>query len=784
MSRTEFLEMERSGVLLESGIFSGAYYGTPLPLSNSTINDPTINDFNSSSKMGDTVDNKLNGRLSDTSNLINSSMNNSTMNKELLSANQLSTSRNENMNPLQQPATKLSAMALKRRRNRSNIVAIDANTLPTGWEMIRDDHVHGIYYIDHINKRTQYERPYEVELTKGANGFGFTLSYLNSGLVVVKTIISDGPASLSGIIQPGDFLVSVSNVSVSGLNHSDIAKLFSTFEIGDRVKLTFARSLQIPTELTDLPGANLINSEASADEFDLITVDICKGHNGFGFTISDATNGQKVKKILDTKRCGALRQGDLLASVNGIDLFNLNHIEVVEVLKNHCQIGEETRFIVKRFKRLPNKLPGEEEIINVASRKTPNYLDTNDKLNYSNNLVPKNFNVYDVQQTVHQNIYNQPNYDQQQQEQQEAGQNNKLNDNLIAELKANLGLNNSSALVNVKNSVNSELINSPPTVNSLMSNYSNPTENGMIENNQNDFMNSTMIMDNNQSTNEDEFEYFRVFLNRSATSYSFGFRIVGGSEENRPVTIGSIVIGGVAHVDGILKSGDEIISINDLNVMNASHHYVVKLMSECANSVSLLVRRRKDSDAFDVILNRDPVIDTFGFGFVIISCGNCALIGRIIENSPASRCGRLKVRDKIIAVNNVNITQMSHPEIINMIKQSFDTLKLRIVPADCYTVELIRGNKGFGFSIRGGQEFGLPLFILRIAPDGPANSLLNIGDEIIEINSISTCNMSHAEAVVQITNSGPSVKLKLRRRDLLATTSMTSMLQNDSYAYE
>ena len=248
-------------------------------------------------------------------------------------------------------------------------------------------------------------------------------------------------------------------------------------------------------------------------------------------------------------------------------------------------------------------------------------------------------------------------------------------------------------------------------------------------------------------------------------TFFLGFRIVGGAEESRPVTIGSIVIGGVAHLDGILRAGDELISINDRNVMNASHHHVVDLMAECGQNVSLLVRRRKHCDAFDVQLRRDP---NEGFGFVIISCGQCALIGRIIENSPAARCQRLKIRDKIIAVNGVDITQMSHPEIVNMIKDSGLCLQLRIVPADCYTVELIRGPKGFGFSIRGGAEFnGMPLFILRVANDGPAWSLLNVGDEIIEINGRSTVDITHAQAVLWISQSAPHVKLKLRRQNVI-----------------
>lgn len=38
----------------------------------------------------------------------------------------------------------------------------------------------------------------------------------------------------------------------------------------------------------------------------------------------------------------------------------------------------------------------------------------------------------------------------------------------------------------------------------------------------------------------------------------------------------------------------------------------------------------------------------------------------------------------------------------------------------CYPVELERGLRGFGFSLRGGKEYNMGLFILRLAEDGPA----------------------------------------------------------------
>ena len=174
-----------------------------------------------------------------------------------------------------------------------------------------------------------------------------------------------------------------------------------------------------------------------------------------------------------------------------------------------------------------------------------------------------------------------------------------------------------------------------------------------------------------------------------------------------------------------------------------------------------MVRRRKYAEAFEVILERD---ETEGFGFVMISCGLMCLIGKIIDSSPAARCQRLRIRDRIIAVNDTDITCMSHPDIVNMIKESGHSLKLKIIPSDCYTVELVRGSRGFGFSIRGGAEFqGMPLFILKIAPDGPAYMLLCVGDEIIEINNLSTVGMTHTQAVHIISQSELHVKLKLPR---------------------
>ncbi|XP_063994926.1 membrane-associated guanylate kinase, WW and PDZ domain-containing protein 1-like isoform X2 [Diachasmimorpha longicaudata] len=289
----------------------------------------------------------------------------------------------------------------------------------------------------------------------------------------------------------------------------------------------------------------------------------------------------------------------------------------------------------------------------------------------------------------------------------------------------------------------------------------------------------------------------------------FGFRIVGGTEERSQVSVGHIVPGGAADLDNRLNTGDLIMSVDGESVMNSSHHHVVQLMIQAAQNgrVSLGIRRRINAQdhlqenlqssydrqmnlqyPYDITVSR---MENEGFGFVIISSVNKAgsTIGRIIEGSPAERCARLNVGDHILAVNHVDITNVCHKDIVNLIKDSGYSVTLTIgYPIDdcCSTtsmsqkdestgdgdggqyhaVELTRGTRGFGFSIRGGREFqNMPLFVLQIAENGPAaiDNRLRVGDQIIEINGINTKNMTHTEAIEIIRNGGPSVRLLVRR---------------------
>ncbi|XP_042586309.1 membrane-associated guanylate kinase, WW and PDZ domain-containing protein 1-like isoform X1 [Cyprinus carpio] len=231
---------------------------------------------------------------------------------------------------------------------------------------------------------------------------------------------------------------------------------------------------------------------------------------------------------------------------------------------------------------------------------------------------------------------------------------------------------------------------------------------------------------------------------------------------------------------------------------------------------------------YDVEIQR---AENEGFGFVIVSsvsrsdagstfAGNTAMphkIGRIIECSPADRCGKLKVGDRILAVNGCSITNKSHSDIVNLIKEAGKAVSLRIIPGDetsnaslltnaekiatittthtpqsntepsrnnkpkpavsqpaaysqeaeYYSVDLERESKGFGFSLRGGKEYNMDLYVLRLAEDGAAakNGKMRVGDEILEINGESTKNMKHSRAIELIKTGDRRARLVLKRGD-------------------
>uniref|UniRef100_A0A3Q0RAI2 Membrane-associated guanylate kinase, WW and PDZ domain-containing protein 1 n=1 Tax=Amphilophus citrinellus TaxID=61819 RepID=A0A3Q0RAI2_AMPCI len=173
--------------------------------------------------------------------------------------------------------------------------------LPYGWEKI-DDPIYGSYYVDHINRRTQFENPVleakrrleqqrqmqsqglsalplptiyrekplftrdptqlkgtflSTALQKSNMGFGFTIIGGDEPdeFLQVKSVIPDGPAAQDGKMDTGDVIVYINDICVLGTTHADVVKLFQSVPIGQSVTLVLCRGYPLPFDPEDPSAA-------------------------------------------------------------------------------------------------------------------------------------------------------------------------------------------------------------------------------------------------------------------------------------------------------------------------------------------------------------------------------------------------------------------------------------------------------------------------------------------------------------------------------------------------
>ncbi|KAB0387177.1 hypothetical protein FD755_002133 [Muntiacus reevesi] len=768
--------------------------------------------------------------------------------------------------------------------------------LPYGWEKIEDPQ-YGTYYVDHLNQKTQFENPVEeakrkkqlgqadtgsskpdtekshftrdpsqlkgilvrASLKKSTMGFGFTIigGDRPDEFLQVKNVLKDGPAAQDGKIAPGDVIVDINGNCVLGHTHADVVQMFQLVPVNQYVNLTLCRGYPLPDDNEDpvvdivaatpvINGQSLTKGETclNAQDFksgavvldqngksghslisdrfngasdlneqrasmassgssqpELVTIPLIKGPKGFGFAIADSPTGQKVKMILDSQWCQGLQKGDIIKEIYHQNVQNLTHLQVVEVLKQFPVGADVPLLILRGGPPSPTKTAKLVSMHVCLQCGSPRLDPWVRKISWRRKWQPTP--VFLPGKSV-----------------------------------------DGGACVYCV------------------------------------YLFVFIVFWLSLAPNTKDLD---VFLRKQESG--FGFRVLGGDGPDQSIYIGAIIPLGAAEKDGRLRAADELMCIDGIPVKGKSHKQVLDLMTTAArNGHVLLTVRRKifygekqpeddSSQAFlstqngsprlnraealarpapqepyDVVLQRK---ENEGFGFVILTSKSKPppgviphKIGRVIEGSPADRCGKLKIGDHISAVNGQSIVELSHDNIVQLIKDAGVTVTLTVIaeeehlgppsgtnsarqspalqhrpvgqsqanhiPGDrsategeigkdvsisyrhswsdhkhlaqpdtatisvvgsrhnqglgCYPVELERGPRGFGFSLRGGKEYNMGLFILRLAEDGPAikDGRIHVGDQIVEINGEPTQGITHTRAIELIQAGGNKVLLLLR----------------------
>ncbi|KAJ8017279.1 hypothetical protein DPEC_G00016190 [Dallia pectoralis] len=195
-----------------------------------------------------------------------------------------------------------------------------------------------------------------------------------------------------------------------------------------------------------------------------------------------------------------------------------------------------------------------------------------------------------------------------------------------------------------------------------------------------------------------------------------------------------------------------------------------------------------------------------GFGFVIASQdltnGASSMLSHrfvtVRRGSPAARSGHIQPGDQLEAVEGRSVVSLPHRDLAQLLRRAGNTLRLTIIPRPTtkpsslpegpetdtdgrtrkahrgrlkqldqrfYTVDLERGPTGFGFSLRGGSEYNMGLYVLGLMEGGPASRShrIQVSDQLVEINGDSTTGMTHSQAVEQIRRGGHRIHLVLKK---------------------
>ncbi|XP_043480330.1 disks large 1 tumor suppressor protein isoform X2 [Leptopilina heterotoma] len=241
-----------------------------------------------------------------------------------------------------------------------------------------------------------------------------------------------------------------------------------------------------------------------------------------------------------------------------------------------------------------------------------------------------------------------------------------------------------------------------------------------------------------------------------------------GVEE--PVSSSPSFLKDSSQVDGISRpnSVDRVIHTDTTQHIVASHETLNKSHDSWQGHDSDQVNGDDDWEYEEIVLERGSA----GLGFSIAGgtdnphFGNdsAIYITKLIPGGAASADGRLRVNDTILQVNDVTVVDVLHASAVDALKRAGNTVKLyvrRRRHTQLMEIELIKGNKGLGFSIAGGiGNQHIPgdngIYVTKIMEGGAAqvDGRLVVGDKLVAVRNAlgdkNLENVTHEEAVATL----------------------------------
>ncbi|XP_040000728.1 discs large homolog 1-like protein isoform X3 [Xiphias gladius] len=350
----------------------------------------------------------------------------------------------------------------------------------------------------------------------------------------------------------------------------------------------------VNTDSLDTPP--YVNGTEADYEYEEITLE--RGNSGLGFSIAGGTDNPHIGEdpsIFITKvipggaaaQDGRLRVNDVILRVNEVDVRDVTHSRAVEALK---EAGSLVRLYVRRRK------PVSEKVMEIKLVKGPKGLGFSIAGGVGNQHIPGDNSIY-VTKII------------------EGGAAHKdgrlqIGDKLLAVNSACLEeVSHEHAVTALKNTPdvvylkvakpNSVFMNDSFAPPDLTNSYSQHMENHISTPN---FLGQPLpppassgrysptpksVLGDDDVTREPR----KVVLHRGATG--LGFNIVGG-EDGEGIFISFILAGGPADLCGELRKGDRLVSVNGVDLRNATHEQAAAALKNAGQTVTIIAHYRPE----------------------------------------------------------------------------------------------------------------------------------------------------------------------------------------------
>ncbi|ETE71812.1 Tyrosine-protein phosphatase non-receptor type 13, partial [Ophiophagus hannah] len=232
--------------------------------------------------------------------------------------------------------------------------------------------------------------------------------------------------------------------------------------------------------------------------------------------------------------------------------------------------------------------------------------------------------------------------------------------------------------------------------------------------------------------------------------YGLGFEITGGEKTGKfdlGIFIHSVTPGGPADLQGSLKPGDRLISVNNMSLEGVSHPAALEIIEHAPENVTLVVSQPKD--------------------------------GSVKGTSSLLRKGYFK-KSSLMADHEAESSSEEQnwpePSLVNFF--SSVNSKMSLKPGDIFEVTLVKNENGLGISVtvlfdKGGVNTSVKyggLYVKAIIPKGAAEAdgRIQKGDRVLSVNGITLEGATHKQAVEIMRNTGQEVHLVLEKGQLPA----------------